>query len=906
MFGKKQAAVSEIYLELIRQAHLTAEHEEQLFKKRGLTKDTVSTLKIQSCGPYLEPVIEEIKKQYSLTSLLKAGIVYKNEKTVAHLLDPEKTLIPYLDETGKDIYYLKAHKQGNLPGVGIEPYCPFIVANKNGAAADVTRSYIVLCESEYKAMALWQLGFRAIGLNGVQSFSGENIFKLKPYIRPNGHAIILFDTEIQDDPTLPTYKSDQMKRYAHIIWAYKMAVRIRAHLGESVMQAGTPVLQQPNVTIATLPKHWLDDEGKIDCDSALAKGKGMDHFMMVLADALDPETYKDNLDISNEDRPWVHRKLEQEHRTHIFYKRGNKYYTKKMLKDNVVQEEKLSNFVVQHKNTIIKDGEVFREVYLKNDLYDISETFILSAKECSNYKDFKSRCLSRGDYMWYGSERMFNNVIEGLFLEHDSNPIHIIDHCGRNDVVQGWVFDNVILKDNGAVLMKDTSEDARTFHDKGASYRTLPLRSGGSIPSLNMDPIYIEEVWYHLNQAWGLEGIEGLAFVISTLFSNEVFKVTQAFPFLMLHGEREAGKSAMTDILAAIAGFPKEQSAQNIVDTTNVALGRIMNYYSSLPVRFDEFRNDDQKTQVKTSVLRSFYNRQGTSKGLRESFGIREVNVRACFILTGEEPPDDPALFSRVIPLHIRGLKNAVTSNSMKWLYENINKLSYITYYILKDYAENVKRFKNDFLSTIVGIKELMVNSPTYNPRAINHYAMMIAALTFVMTPEQLETYKSPLYNKLTSNTKRQEDESVVIRFFSDVFAMKHMNEPVTKYINQPMMEKRYGVIYTKAIYDLYAQYKQRHGGLKQLFSERTVKDYLKGKPYCLAASMLARVDGAGGAHVRCAVIDLTHPQCPSDLKGLFENFTGLTTGIFENYENEAIINSKLFEPDSEEDIFPE
>lgn len=899
MLEKIRGKPSDIYADLVSSAKLTEAHREDLLIKRAITSNSCTQLKLKSCGEYLRPIIESIKLKYSLQDVLKSGIIYNNEQPVKHLLDDTKILIPYLMEDGENIFYIKCHKQGNLPNIGIEPYAPYLMRPQVTMIGG-TPPYVVICESEFKAIVLWQIGFKAIAINGVNAMAGEHLHKLKRYIEEHDRVIVLFDNEIQDDPSLPTFKSEQYKRHAHSVWGYKIAKRIERFFTKPIKEAdGKTVYIKPSVSIATLPAHWIDGDGKIDCDSAMAKGKGIEQFRIVMADALDPETYKNRLEVPQEDKGWVFRRLEQENRSFIYYERNGGYWYDRMAKDATAGiPEQLSNFVIRHKNTIIKDGETFREIYLKNNLHDISESFVLNAKQCANYKDFKAHCLGRGDFMWFGSEKMFNRVIEGLFLEHESAPIHILDQCGRSEDAKAWVFDNMILKDDGNILVKETSQDKKTFNDRSISYRILPLKSGGFIPSLSTKEINVKEVFDHMVACWGIEGVEGFAFVISCLFSFEVFRVTQAFPILMIHGEREAGKSALTDILAAIAGFNRDASSQNISDTTNVALGRIMNYYSSLPVRFDEFRNDDQKTQMKTSMLRSLYNRQGASKGIRETFGIREVNVKGCFILTGEEPPQDPALFSRVIPLHIRGIKNTITATSLKYLYEHLPELSYITYYILKDFQKNKAKFAEDFQATIFGLKQTMQKSATYNPRAINHYAMIMAALGLLFDIEDLKPIQSKIFNNFTYNVEAQKAESVVYRFFTDIFGMKNMGEPINRYINKPY-SSHYGVIYLKAVHELYSQFRSRHGGIKQLCSEATIRSYLRAKPYCPSTCTKAFVESSGGISVNCVVIDLTHPECPSDLKDLFQNISVGLTNVIEDTEDEKKIESGLYNPNS-------
>jgi hypothetical protein len=266
------------YEELIRQSKLSSRHQEELKKKRGFSDETIDTLRFRSADrKMIEQTIHKwlAEKTFSKKVLIDAGILQKrndDQIVLMSFLTSNQILIPFLDESG-EAYFLRSHKM-YPKGFGLLPYCPFLLQISNG--------HTILAEGSLKAAAAWQLGFAAVGIDGISTFSGKRFPDLVEIFRSNGitRITVIFDNEVKDDPQFEKYKADPNKRYDADYWAIRMAEMLNDEGFEA--------------NVGRLPDEWREN-GKADIDSALAQGHTSEEFQQILDSSLAPDQYLKSL-----------------------------------------------------------------------------------------------------------------------------------------------------------------------------------------------------------------------------------------------------------------------------------------------------------------------------------------------------------------------------------------------------------------------------------------------------------------------------------------------------------------------------------------------------------------------------------------------------------------------------------
>jgi len=847
-----------IYTLLTEALTLDPKTREELKVKRGFTDETIDILKFKTAKPENADIIKELYKKHGSAELFTCGLIDREGKPSWQFTQEGMIIIPYLGIDGKTVHFFKSHKRGGLAGSGVMPYSPFLFDQHD-------KDTIILCESEFKAAAMHQMGFRSVGLSGISTFASEHIDKLTMCFTGATKGIILFDTEIQDDPAFASYKEEYKSRYAQYIWSFNMGKKLEVSLARL-----TPT---PKILIATLPESWTVN-GKADIDSCVASGKTRDDFERVLLDALPPDVYQRSWNIDKKHSPWVKRRIARTFSDQNIRETGGKYYLRvvkrvKGIDNKITEWKELSNFVVKIKNTIEKNGEIYREIIIVSCYGDVSKTFTLSKTEMASFKSFKEMCLGKGDYMWKGIDNDWNSVVEHLFLETDPSHIQLLESVGRDGDNKQWTFENIIFKDDGRILKP--ALDGVTFWDKEKGFRLVPFNKG-PMPSLSEEPIDCEEVMLKFKEAWGIKGVLAFAYTLACLFSNVVFKEYKAFPFLMLWGEKESGKSTLSDMLMSMLGFPPTHAALNISETSQVAMARTLAYYSSLPCRFDEYRVGDRKINDKQSLLRSVYNRQSASKGLRNQFGVRQIKISGNLILIGEELPPDLALQSRMIAICLNNSNRTNKSyEAVKWLYDNHNKFSNITYQILKDYKKLSEKIVIDIEETRKGLaRKLAVFS---NIRSQVHYATVMSALCTLFPREKTEDILSKFFDSFMETSKTSVDESLLGSFFADIVTMKIMGEPVDKYIAISLKDSNEVAMYIPGLYNAYAKFKTQRGGAQGITTEKTVRQYLRGQSYYIGNGAKRRLPvGEIKQRINCVLLRKEDKTMPTSLKELIED----------------------------------
>ena len=246
--------------QLVREASLYNYHRESMKRNRGSSDTMLKALRLCSGDrKMIEPIIHRwlANKTFTKKDLIDAGFL--------------KTQ-PGIDASG-EAYFLRAHKM-YPKGFGLLPYCPYLLQNNNGHA--------ILAEGSLKAAAAWQLGFPAVGIDGISTFSGKLFPDLVEIFRSNGitRITVIFDNEVKDDPKFEKYKPDPNKRYDADFWAIRMAEMLNDEGFEA--------------TVGRLPDEWREN-GKADIDSALAQGRTREEFQQIIDDNCTPSDYLKSL-----------------------------------------------------------------------------------------------------------------------------------------------------------------------------------------------------------------------------------------------------------------------------------------------------------------------------------------------------------------------------------------------------------------------------------------------------------------------------------------------------------------------------------------------------------------------------------------------------------------------------------
>lgn len=290
-------------------AHLTEERLDELWRKRGLTRETADWAGLKLSCEANRAVLEGMRSKYDLATLIRAGLytvpkggeyskagpnaqlcgwgfIRKKRDAAGKKMDDwetgwiEPVLIPYFNKGG-ELVHLRPHKGMQRD----ERSRLFVARPRNGwmgkrnegrgaevgeGCAQGETEVLVVTEGEFKALALVQTlneglpcgvgRYAAAALPGITNaknwFVWEPLKDLLEETQPKT-VVVAYDSEEKGEPKLPGYTPNKWARHDSVVWARYLVEKIA---GES-----------HNTKLSVLPKEWRDENGKADWDGALAK-----------------------------------------------------------------------------------------------------------------------------------------------------------------------------------------------------------------------------------------------------------------------------------------------------------------------------------------------------------------------------------------------------------------------------------------------------------------------------------------------------------------------------------------------------------------------------------------------------------------------------------------------------------
>ena len=277
-----------------------------LFEKRALTSVTCATLGLRANPTGNEPLLQEMQEKFSWEESRASGLCLeanrkaklgrrpnaqfhgkgqigrkpdrerkgKDDKWVWGFCEP--VLIPFFDEAG-DLIKLRPHKGGAPAGTVAGRPRIYVPRAYQTCADSVEKFYeVIICEGEFKAMALWQtLGSGApLQVNAA----GQPLFN-NPRFEPIGVCAlpgISYVTNVEMRMDLERWLVEVGAR--RVIVAFDdedksdkpLRQRFDAQRDARVLAIELSQILHVDARVCVLPRDWRNARGKADWDGALA------------------------------------------------------------------------------------------------------------------------------------------------------------------------------------------------------------------------------------------------------------------------------------------------------------------------------------------------------------------------------------------------------------------------------------------------------------------------------------------------------------------------------------------------------------------------------------------------------------------------------------------------------------
>jgi DNA primase len=330
-----------------------------------------------------------------------------------------------------------------------------------------------------------------------------------------------------------------------------------------------------------------------------------------------------------------------------FYQHKNMYWVLRKTKDALYYIE-VSNFVLDAKY-LIAGAQPKRIVDMIN-VFGKTVTIDFDIEDLISLDKFKGRVERHGNFLFSGTGTDLAKIKSKLFSrERYANEV---SRLGQNKY--GWAFANGIYANN-QWLPTDESGMVKA-NDAWYYIPALANTKGADDEDLRNYRRFAHQPSAHKMASWSNQFIEvyksngmfGLAFYLSAVFSDIIFDVTKAAPMLFLYGQRGSGKGTMANSLLALFGTPQDPIMLGGASTVVGFMRKLAQFFNAL-TWLDEYKNDIGDKKIES--LKNIWDRIGYERGVKDSSNrTQSSSVTSSAILSGQEIPNvEPALFSRTI-----------------------------------------------------------------------------------------------------------------------------------------------------------------------------------------------------------------------------------------------------------------
>jgi DNA primase len=707
--GLDPSRLTEIYTTFCEHLSLSEQHIKELRSKRGFTDDTIEACRFKSgdvrdVNTALKALVEQ---GVSAEEFSASGLTVDGKPNTQ--LTGRRILIPYVDRDGR-VYRIRPHKLG-FKGMGVDWYCGLLAAAHRPEP-------LVITEGEFKAAALYQLGYATIAVPGISSFGAKHFDRLENAVaalKPKS-VVVCFDHEVKDDPRFDSFKEKYTDRYDTEYWSWMMAWK----------------LSRFGAKVARLPAEWME-KGKIDCDGALAQGRTRADFDLAFRGALAPEKFLAalNADASAVVRRKVQRHLKAHGARNLIARRSvTEGYGYTWIKPPRKEGEDpeyipISNFLIKLEQMVHSDTENERRVRLVNSLGEESDVLTLTPADMTPNTAFERWCHAQGPYTWKGKPAHLRGLWEHLDAQEEGAQIRRTVTVGEVEP-RVFLFENALIAQGKLILpspkdgicwngRKGFQLDSDDDHQPRL-YRTKPVDELNTAHAglLNL----LRDNYKGSYLPW-----LGLGWGIATLFSRELFNTSGWFPLLFCCGEKGSGKTTFCRWM--MNGFFGIDTQGKPLLSTEKSSFRLLAKRSSLPAWYDEFR-DSRAFERHIASFCNVYNRQGYARAKRSGDHKTDtVPVNGTLMLAGISPPKDESLQARCIylPFSLHGRDREL----FKEVNKSIQNLNDILMYVLLNYD----RLLPMVIHRVQEATDVFFEA-TGDARLAGNYAVAVAAFTTI------------------------------------------------------------------------------------------------------------------------------------------------------------------------------
>ena len=313
----------------------------------------------------------------------------------------------------------------------------------------------------------------------------------------------------------------------------------------------------------------------------------------------------------------------------------------------------ISNFKLESLYLIKGVKRIFK---ITNELNQ-EETIELQITDMQSKNNLSAATANYGNFVFWGNAMDLANLQRYLFSkETPSLEIARLGHHANGF----WTWCNGIwdyaekrflnVDDHGMVAHGDSSK--RWYYIPASTSNEATMEDWGSLTKFKYESGTITFAdWADLYyQAYGDNGMVGIAFLIMTCFRDIVIAQTRCSPMLFLFGQRGSGKSELAKSLLWLFGTGQDALSLE-AGSTPKSFTRLLRQKTNATLLLDEWKNHLDKMIGPVKGIWDGY--MSGRAAFSNDDRTKDATLYSTAIVAGQEMPNiEPALYSRFVLLN--------------------------------------------------------------------------------------------------------------------------------------------------------------------------------------------------------------------------------------------------------------
>lgn len=391
-------------------------------------------------------------------------------------------------------------------------------------------------------------------------------------------------------------------------------------------------------------------------------------------------------------------------------------------KDGSLKTYRVSNFTVEVDHYQLDNSnpeEPVNRYYLK--IKPISGgrpvRCTVSANEIASPGGFTQMFLTRARVLWEG-DKMPSLALTRMIVESGAPVIRQLQVTGYDKESDCYIFKDFAIDKKEKFMLPSE----KGFFELSRSEQVRPAQYPTVKPVKGIEP---KEVYSLIYQAWGNQGIIGVAWEVAGWFVHRIKKETGFFPFLSFWGDTQVGKSMLARFMNALQCLDEEGLPMKKVNTGKGEIRKLAQRAGLFKALLES--NDGDNIRFDMDALLTMYNENPLQVRALKSNDIQTVEIpfqSSLLFVQNREPFKTKAQKERVVSVEFR--ENALTPETAqafnKLIQIPISEMAYFFPFVMRHREAFENKWVDAFQQAKNDIKEAIGDA-----RIIDNHSIILA-----------------------------------------------------------------------------------------------------------------------------------------------------------------------------------